>query len=252
MGIYDRDYYRDPPRRSFGNFSTTSVTTWLIVVNVVIFILDQMLKSDGPVTMDQFGGFHQVPVQPLFDYGYFSWFTALNHLQLWRFITFQFLHVGVGHIFGNMLGLYFFGSMVESWLGKARYLVFYLGCGVAGALSYVLLTAIHVLGSSPYAPMIGASAGVFGVLVAGATIAPDTTVMLMFPPIPMKLKTMAWLMVGLAAYTVFNSGPNAGANRGGEAAHLGGALLGFLLIRNSHWLNWISWGTRRRYPREWR
>jgi membrane associated rhomboid family serine protease len=231
MGIYDRDYYRDEaPRRSFGNFSTTSVTTWLIVINVVVFILDQM------------------HVQPLFYWGYFSSEMALNHLQLWRFVTYEFLHANGRHVFGNMLGLYFFGPMVEAHWGKPRYIVFYLVCGVAGALSYLLLTALHVLGSTPYSPMIGASACVFGVLIAGATVAPDTTVMLIFPPIPMKLKTMAWLMVGLAAYTVLNSGPNAG----GEAAHLGGALLGFVLIRNPQWLSWIKWGTRRRYPREWR
>jgi len=225
MGLYDRDYYRDSPSSSVGGFAMWSVTTWIIVINVAVFVLDGVLTP-----RDLYGQ----AVSPLLALGYFSIDKALGGLQLWRFITFQFLHASIGHIFGNMLGLYFFGPMVEQYLGRQRYLIFYLSCGVAGACSFILLSAAHILGSTPGSAMIGASAGVFGVLIAGARLAPDTTVMLLFPPIPMKLKTLAWVMVGIAAYTVFTSGRNAG----GEAAHIGGAIWGFLLIRNAHWINW--------------
>jgi len=77
---------------------------------------------------------------------------------------------------------------------------------------------------------VGASAGVFGVIVACAYIAPDLRVQLIFPPIPMRLKVMAYAYVGLAAINLFFGSSNAG----GEAAHLGGAISGFFLIRNSH------------------
>ena len=78
-------------------------------------------------------------------------------------------------------------------------------------------------------------------MIAGAAIAPDVRVMLLFPPIPMKLKYLAWGMVALAAFTVIDSGRNAG----GEAAHLGGAGWGYLLVRHPQWLRW-PWPPRRR------
>src|SRR5580704_14379715 len=97
MGFADRDYYRSAPRRSeFGHVSTWSVTTWLIVINVAVFFLDAMVGRivDSP--------------HPLTDWGDFSIDRAIRHFQIWRFITFQFLHAGIGHIFFNMLGLYIF------------------------------------------------------------------------------------------------------------------------------------------------
>jgi membrane associated rhomboid family serine protease len=104
---------------------------------------------------------------------------------------------------------------------------FYLLCGCAGGLGYIVLSTIGLLISNPFVPLIGASAGIFGVLVAAAMIAPDATVLLIFPPIPIKLKTLAWIFIGIAVYTVFSQGHNAG----GEAAHLGGAVAGYLLIQ---------------------
>jgi membrane associated rhomboid family serine protease len=178
---------------------------------------------------------------PLEAWSYFSFTTAVGGLQVWRWITFQFIHAGLGHIFGNMLGLYFFGPMIEQYLGRRRFLAFYLLCGMAGPVVYLFFAATGILGMSPGSPMVGASAGVFGILLAAAQIAPRTTVMLLFPPIPMQLRTLALVLLGLAAYTVFTQGHNAG----GEAAHLGGAALGYLLIRNPRLLNWAEGGFKR-------
>jgi membrane associated rhomboid family serine protease len=108
-----------------------------------------------------------------------------------------------------------------------RYLVFYLLCGCAGGIGYIVLSQLGLFISTPFVPLIGASAGIFGVLVAAAMIAPDATVLLIFPPIPIKLKTIAWIFIGLAVFTVFFNGHNAG----GQSAHLGGALAGYLLIQ---------------------
>jgi membrane associated rhomboid family serine protease len=216
MGIYDRDYYRRPaPRGGFGNFQIWSVTTWLIVINVAVFLIDSAL-----------GG-------PIFQLGYFSVAAAVFGGQVWRFVTFQFLHAGIQHLFWNMLALYFFGPMIEDFLQPRRYLAFYLICGCAGAVSDIVLSMAHVLRDSPYAPMIGASAGIFGVLIAAATVAPDMEITLLFPPIPIKLRVLAWIMIGISVYTVMSNGTNAG----GEAAHLGGAVAGFGLIKNVHLLN---------------
>jgi membrane associated rhomboid family serine protease len=270
MGIYDRDYYRnDPDRGGFGNVRLLSVTTWLIVINVAVLVGDGLLQRHArrpPVyssdewvdeegrELDEEGrkvvemmdhvirnaprdgqsnaALYEWGMGPLKRWGYFSLDKAVYGLQAWRFLTFQFLHAGLGHIFGNMLGLLFFGPIVEGHFGRARFLAFYLLCGVAGALSYVILFAAGVFDDAAV-PMVGASAGVFGVLVAAAYIAPDVEITLWFPAIPIKLAHLALIMMGLAAYTVFVGGHNSG----GEAAHLGGGLLGLGFMLNQHWLN---------------
>jgi len=233
MGLYDRDYVRRPADGSaVGRLPAWSVATWLIVINVAVFVLDQ------------------VTGRQLTLFGYFSAATAIWGLQVWRFVTFQFLHANIQHIFFNMLSLYFFGPMVESYLGRRRFLAFYLLCGAAGAGMYLVLWQLGFLGGGPhapeaesyahlvgaYTPLVGASAGIFGVLIAGAAVAPDARVMLLFPPIPMRLKVLAWILLGLAAFTILTSGRNAG----GEAAHLGGAALGALLIRRPQILNFAE------------
>jgi membrane associated rhomboid family serine protease len=229
MGIYDRDYYRQPQQSNpFGGMRFWSVNSWLIAINVAVFVLDLIL-----------GG-------PLYELGYFSVNTAIYHLEIWRFITLQFLHDEnhLQHIGYNMLALFFFGPIAEQYLGSRRYLAFYLLCGIASGLSYVLLWATHILISDPNTRLIGASGSIFGVLIAAAFIAPDVRVLVDFF-FPVKLRTQAWIMVAIAAFTVIRNGDNAG----GEAAHLGGAAAGFLLIKNPQLLNFANLrrGPRMRY-----
>jgi membrane associated rhomboid family serine protease len=245
MGIADRDYYRGSlPRAGFGHFNAWSVTTWLIVVNAVVFFLDGILRRAHAPAMqpDGFGGYEAVSaydlVGPLQQWGYFSTLQAVNHLQVWRFFTFQFLHASPGHLIGNMIGMYFFGPIVEAYLGRRRYLGFYLLCGCSGAVVYTLLYFLGPLDepNGDIATLVGASAGIYGVLVAAAMLVPDVTIVLLFPPIPVQLKYLALIMVGVAAYSAFSSSHNAG----GEAAHLGGAALGYLLIRYPHALDLLD------------
>lgn len=248
MAWTDRDYSHEDNYRIgrrppvFGAMRMWSVTTWLIALNVAVFVIDGILAQSGlgyRVGLSMWG--------PLEVWGYFSADQAIFHLQLWRFITFQFLHASIGHLFMNMLALYFFGPMVESYLRSRRYLIFYLLCGMAGGVAYLLMWQVHLLITASWVPLVGASAGIFGVLIAAARVAPDTTVMLLFPPIPMRLKVMVWIFIGLAAYTVLTQGHNAG----GEAAHLGGAAAGFLLMQYPRALNWIdplSWRKKRPSP----
>jgi membrane associated rhomboid family serine protease len=169
---------------------------------------------------------------PLESFGYFSKARAIDQLQVWRFFTFQFLHASLGHLFANMLSLYLFGPIVENYFGRARFLAFYLITGCSGAVTYLLLLLTGVLHGND-AALVGASAGIFGVLVAGAMLAPDATIMLLFPPIPLQLKYLALILVGWAAYTAFTNGSNAG----GQAAHLGGAVVGYALMRYPQVLN---------------
>ena len=233
MGIYDRDYYRNPPPRStFGGRAPNpwSVNTWLIAINVGVFLLNNVWQQD---VTDPDG--YVRTFQPLYAYGYFSIYTALEHAQLWRLVTFQFLHANLNHILANMVGLYFFGPMIEAYLGSRRYLAFYLLCGVAGPVAYCGLWAAGLLRGGPTSPLVGASAGIFGVLIAAALTAPDSVV-LVFGVVPARLRTVAWVLLGYAVYTIFSSGHNAG----GEAAHLGGAAVGYALIRNPRALAWVD------------
>jgi hypothetical protein len=108
--------------------------------------------------------------------------------------------------------------------------VFYLVLNLVGWVGVPLPGALHV---DPATPLVGASAGVFGVIIACAYIAPNMVVQLLFPPIPLKMKTLAYGYVGLVVLNLFFI---QGANQGGDAAHLGGALAGYFFIRRPHLL----------------
>lgn len=223
-----------------GRVSRWSVNTWLIVINVAVFVFQGFLKKTHAI-MPNFP-----PSDPLEFFGHFSsaraffFYTTNNQgganlhltLEVWRFISFQFLHANLMHIFFNMFGLFIFGGMVEEYLGRKKYLAFYLTCGIFGALAYLILNLVGFLINDPRTPLIGASAGVFGVIVACAYIQPNMIVQLLFPPIPLKMKWMAYGYVGIAGVNLIMQGQNAG----GDAAHIGGAVAGFFFIRNSHLL----------------
>ncbi len=180
-------------------------------------------------------------MKPLSAYGHFSTYQGFLRLEVWRLLTFQFLHASPTHILFNMLGLWIFGGMVEQYLGSRRYLAFYLVCGISGGLLYLLFNVLGALGIPlPGAlevdlttPLVGASAGVFGVIMACAFISPNTVIQLLFPPIPLKMKTFAYGYLIIAALNLFVLG---GANQGGDAAHVGGAIAGFFFIRRPHLL----------------
>ncbi len=181
------------------------------------------------------------PMQPLSAYGHFSTGRAFFGLEVWRFVTFQFLHADFWHLLFNMLGLLVFGGMVEQYLGFKRYAAFYLLCGIFGAIGYLILNFLGavvglslpgVLIHDIYTPLVGASAGVFGVIMAAAFIAPRAVVIIPILPIPMPMWVMAYGYVILALVNLLTGGRNAG----GDAAHLGGAVAGYFFIRNTHLL----------------
>ena len=242
MGFAQRDYARRPTRGGNGlGFDRWTVNTWLIAINVAVFVAEAVFSTPGALR------------EPwVVRWGAFTVLEGVYRLQLWRFITFQFLHMNLQHIVFNMISLYMFGPMVEEYLSSRRYVIFYLLCGMAGAATFFLLVRLHMLhnpggsGIELISPLIGASAGIFGVLIAAATrVAPDAMVLVGFM-IPMRLRTLAWILLGLAIYTVINSGNNAG----GQAAHLGGAALGYFLIQRPELLNGLTrWPTIRRRPR---
>jgi len=190
-------------------------------------------------------GFEETrPMRRIESYLYFSTDRLVNGIEYWRVLGFQFLHshASLAHLLFNMLGLFFFGPMVERHLGSKRYLAFYLLCGIAGAMMYLFLNVLGIgvhsffgpgvripglIFNDMSTPLIGASAGVFGILMAGAFLAPNATVLLFFV-IPMRLATLAYALVILSLLSVLLAWSNAG----GDAAHIGGAIAGWYLIRN--------------------
>ena len=207
MGYADRDYFRETSGRPPGRLAGAPVVKWLLIVNLGVFAVALLLD------------FREASV----EFGKFTIREGIGGVQVWRLITFQFLHGDFGHLLFNSIAIYFFGAFVEQQLRSRAFLVFYLLCGVAGALGYAALVSV----SDAYRDVgvVGASGGIFGILVVAAMIAPDMRVQLLFPPVTLTMRLMAILMLGWGLLVVVTGGRNAG----GEAGHLGGALAGFLL-----------------------
>jgi membrane associated rhomboid family serine protease len=159
---------------------------------------------------------------------------------VWQLLTFQFLHGGLLHIVFNCFTLYMFGREVESILGKARFLVLYFSSGVVGGLLQILaaLIAPQYFGGS----VIGASAGIFGIVAAFSTLFPDQLLTMMLIPIRFKARTLLYLSIALAIWGMVAAvwfPPALGQKfRVAGAAHLGGILVGIL---------WIKFGWHRDY-----
>jgi membrane associated rhomboid family serine protease len=190
----------------------------------------QLGEADlSPMTVDQ-------------AWGHFSTFQAFGRFEVWRFLTFQFLHqLGWTHLAFNLIGLWTFGPDVEEYLGRKRYLALYLVCGVFGALAYLLLNGlgnllptVHIPGllfQDTRTPLVGASAGIFGIMLAAAFVVPQRVIDLLYV-IPIRIKPAVYLFFGLALINLVIGTQNAG----GEAAHVGGALAGYYFIRHMYLL----------------
>jgi len=217
MGLYDRHYSRENWQDRFQNAPQmrmtlpriTPVVKWLLIINVAIYFL-QALGADNLLMVS------------------FSLYPASLSLalQLWRLVTYQFLHGSILHILFNMLGLFFLGPTLErNWSGK-RFLIFYLGCGVAGGLFYIFLVAVNFL---PALPMIGASGAILGMLAACAILFPHFVVFIFLFPVPIRVAAIAFTVIYLIAVIT------RGANAGGDAAHLAGMAAGAIYVFSQDW-----------------
>jgi membrane associated rhomboid family serine protease len=154
--------------------------------------------------------------------------TLALTLQVWRLVTYQFLHGDFFHIFFNMLWLLFLGPPLERLWGTRKFLFFYLFCGVAGGLFYILLVYVNFLEALP---MVGASGAIFGIMTACAILFPQARVFLFPFPFSISIRTMAIVFICLASITIIFRGRNAG----GEAAHLAGIAAGAIYVFSEKW-----------------
>lgn len=183
------------------------VTQALLFANVAVFAATFLLK----INLLPFA------LWPLGDPG-----RGLPFLP-WQLITYSFLHASVAHLLVNMLALVMFGSAIEQYLGSRRYLYYYAACVFSGALTHLFVSALM---GAPPVPTVGASGGVFGLLLAFGMFFPRRQVMLLFPPIPMEARVLVVLYGGIELLL----GVTGRLPGVAHFAHLGGMLGGLLMI----------------------
>ena len=212
MGLYDRDYTQSgfrpqhygTPQMRFNLPRITPVVKWLLIANIGIFLASALIPRLGLFLENWFA------MDPR---------TLGRALQPWRIVSYQFLHDTrwVWHIFFNMIALFFLGPPLERHWGSRRFLPFYLACGAAGAVLYLLLSGVAFL---ERAPMIGASGSILGLLSACAILFPHFIIFVVFFPVPIRVAAVAF------AFLYFLLIVTRSDNAGGEAAHLAGMAAG--------------------------
>lgn len=221
MGLYDRDYtqadfqYRpyERPRMRMSLPPMTPMVKKLLIINIATFLL-ALIPSVGWFLLNWFSVFPA---------------TLGMSLQLWRPITYQFLHGGFLHIFFNMFILWVFGPMLERLWGGRKFLTFYLLCGAMGGLFYPLLVLIGWLKADP---MVGASGSILGMLAAAAILFPHMRVYV-WGIFPVKMMFLAMILAGVSIVTLLS--PDKFDNAGGEAAHLAGMAAGAIYVLSESW-----------------
>jgi membrane associated rhomboid family serine protease len=201
------------------------VTRGLIIANVVVYLLQLMVGNALIIYLGLW------PLSTASVYG------GMPGFQPWQIVTYGFLHGSAMHIFVNMFALYMFGGQLERLFGPKRFLNLYLASIIAAGLSQLAYAAFT--GAEPY-PTIGASGGVFGILLAFAMYFPRQTIVLLIPPIPMP----AWLFVTLYGLLELFLGVSGREIDVAHFAHLGGMLGAWLLIQ--YWRGRPPFGRRRR------
>ena len=185
------------------------VTTALIVANVAIFLLQGLVPAlAGPFALWPLAASAATGGQVGFD--------------VWQLVTYGFLHGGLVHLAFNMFALYMFGGAIEQVVGQRRYLAYYFVCVVTAALAQLVVTAM--LGG--VYPTVGASGGVFGLLLAYAAFFPRNKVMLLFPPVPIPARLFVVIYAGIEL-VLGVTGSQAGV---AHFAHLGGLVGGAAML----------------------
>jgi membrane associated rhomboid family serine protease len=243
MGIYDREYYRRDGPSFLGSLGGgRSMCVWLIGINVACFLLQYLTITKTPTLL---GSDPEEPFTSALDLS----IPLVLHGQVWRLLTYAFLHStgNIWHIAMNMLFLYWFGRQVEEQLGRWEFLAFYLAGVVAAALAYVGAGLLGLM--PPNFPAVGASGGVMAVLVLAAFYYPRQTIYLFFV-IPVPIWAFAVGLVAIDLFTLLSDRHSQVAT----AAHLGGAAFGFAYYRLGWrltllWPSLSTWTRRATRPR---
>jgi membrane associated rhomboid family serine protease len=200
---------------------TGNVVTRLIVLNVAVFVVINIIGVF--FTLGELNRSFTETVN-----SFFAMYSGLKSFLYhpWGIVTYQFIHGGILHLLINMLWLYWMGMIFQEFLGSRKLLSVYLLGGMSGAVLFMLAYQLLPFFSSvsDYGKVIGASGSVLAITVAAATLVPDYTIgLLFFGQVKLKYLAAAAVVIDLLSMT----GPNAG----GHIAHLGGALFGFIYVK---------------------
>lgn len=207
----------------------------LIIINVAVFLILVLFFVVSQISQmpELFDFIHRQVAIPAHILDFFQ--------KPWTIIIYAFIHdwTGVFHILFNMLVFYWFGKLFVEYLGSDKLIALYFLGAIAGGIAYLLVYNLIPFYQAriPSGGMVGASAAVYAIVVATATLLPDYTFFLLFLG-PVRIKYIA------AFYIVISFLGSVGPNEGGNVAHLGGALIGFVYIKQLQaGVNWGSWIT---------
>jgi membrane associated rhomboid family serine protease len=197
----------------------TKAVKWLIIINAGMYLLIELLKAAAPDL-----GYAVFVVLALIP-------QMVTHGWIWQLVTYSFLHSGLFHLLFNMLALWMFGAQFESDWGHKRFLDFYFFCVIGAALTTVAVAYSGLGGVTSRTITVGASGGIYGILMAFGLLYGDREIMLF--PIPLTIRAK-YFVAGIAFIALVSAIGAATPGRG-EAiayfAHLGGLLFGFLYVR---------------------
>ena len=196
------------------------VTLALLIANVALFLLLQLDGAYKPLMMHG-------ALWPVWSGGVDA---PELHFQPWQLVTYAFLHADTSHIFFNMMTLVMFGAQLEHTFGHRRYSLYYAVCVIGAGLCQLALASWSARNGGDLYPTIGASGGVYGLLLAYGLLFPNQRVMLLIPPIPMKARTLV-IVFGVLELALGFTGLQPGV---AHFAHLGGMLFGGLLLAYWH------------------
>ena len=207
-------------------FKTPPVVLNLIIVNVIVYLLTNILWPNLLVYFELFyPGNNGLP--------------APYHFEPYQLVTYMFGHGGFWHIAFNMFALWMFGSQVEMIWGGKKFFLFYMACGLGAAgfnflVNYLKLQGNEASITQVMVPMLGASGAIFGILAAFGMMFPNQLLLLLFPPIPIKAKYLVIIYGALELFSGLSNNPN---DNVAHFAHLGGGLTGLIML-----LYWKSRG----------
>ena len=208
----------------------TKAVTWLLGINTGIFLIRELLPLLRLGIVDAYIKIY-CELTPI----------DVVHGQIWQLVTYSFLHAGLWHLLGNMLGLWMFGSAIESAWGTRRFLELYWVGVVGAAITTVVLSYSHLLGN-PNRSTIGASGGVFAILIAFGILFGDNEIMLIPFPFLIKAKYFIGILIVVTLALAMSGGGEVA-----YVAHLGGLLFGYLYTRRGPKPALVNVGFAERY-----
>jgi len=203
----------------------TPVVQWLLLINGALYLAEQFFFE--PLLI-----WFALWPQGLVETN--GLMEGVPRFWPWQLVTYGFLHGGLLHLALNMYALWLFGTRLEDLWGSRRFLLYYLICVIGAALAQMVVSEISLAQGGEAYPVLGASGGVFGVLVAFGLTYPEARLMLLFPPIPIRAKWFV-LIYGAIELTAGVTGTLEGV---AHFAHLGGMVTGIYLLYRWRLVPW--------------